>query len=273
MWSAEKDLSLLLNCNLKLTTLNFTLEFLSELELNWNCFHRFISFLPLFISSLLCEEGKLVENISSLFFFFFSFEWFSRTGLRQLKISRHYSVFVFVFVYVVFTRYIPTISLWKVTRNYWQARYDFPDWTVAKFLVTIFFSFFFRMIFANRIKTVENFSSPFCFFFFYTLLTYYLARDSCKKWQEIIGKASLISLSSTYVNTRSQWNKKKHPKDENLPCFSVCKSATWQRKCNNQIILYANIQCRNGVSEVLSTKTNHWSVIKKKTFVAVLCLS
>ncbi len=110
-----------------------------------------------------------------------------------------------------------------MTRNKRQARSDFPDWTVAKlshhyyffffflsnnflkldwdswkFLITLLFflSFFlsFFIIFGNWTKIAENFSSLFFsfFFFFYPLLTYYLARDSCKKWQEIIGKLGLI---------------------------------------------------------------------------------
>ncbi len=66
-----------------------------------------------------------------------------------------------------------------------------------KFLVTFFFCFFFSIFFLWTLSewTVENFSSLFCFcfFFFFFLLYSYLARDSCKKWQEIINKLGLIS--------------------------------------------------------------------------------
>ncbi len=116
-----------------------------------------------------------------------------------------------------------------MTRNYRQAEYNFPDWTVAiisrhnfffVFLIFFFGSwvfsgrtvenfsslfcfciFFFFIIFVNWTETAENFSSLFCFvFFFFFFFPPYLSttsRDSCKKWQEINNKLGLISQIKT----------------------------------------------------------------------------
>ncbi len=64
-----------------------------------------------------------------------------------------------------------------------------------KFLVTIFFFFFFRVLFWELDGDSWKFLVTFLFFlsFFKSLTYYYLARDSCKKWQEIIDKLGLIS--------------------------------------------------------------------------------
>ncbi len=72
------------------------------------------------------------------------------------KIARHYFVFVFVFVFVFFI----TLGNWTVS-----------DWTA------------------------ECFSSLFCFCLFPLYIIPYLARDSCKKWQENIDKLGFISQS------------------------------------------------------------------------------
>ncbi len=63
------------------------------------------------------------------------------------------------------------------------------------YFVFCFFLFSFAKSNLFPERTVENFSSLFCFFFFFLLLTLYsyLARDSSKKWQEILNKLGLIS--------------------------------------------------------------------------------
>ncbi len=72
-------------------------------------------FSSFFLSSNFCKldwDTETAEYFSSLFcFFFFSFEWFLRTGLRQLKISRHYFLFSF------FIPYLPTISRGIVVKS------------------------------------------------------------------------------------------------------------------------------------------------------------
>ncbi len=122
-------------------------------------FSFFIPYFTYYLARDSCKKWQEIINklcmiliLNTIFFSsFFSFEELLRTGLRQLKISRHFFVFSFF--------------LSNDLREL--------DWDSWKFLVTILFFFF--------------------LFFLNLLLTYYLARDSCKKWQEIIGKAGLIS--------------------------------------------------------------------------------
>ncbi len=121
-----------------------------------------------------------------------------------------------------------------------------------KFLVTNFFSSFI-LLSGNFSKTglrqlkISRHSLFFFFFFFYPLLTYYLARDSCKKWQEIIGKAGLISqieqlqiflvtifLCSLFLGNSVFW--KIHESDWLLlhisyQCVNICvhTSARWNK--------------------------------------------
>ncbi len=68
------------------------------------------------------------------------------------------------------------------------------------FLFLFFFYIFFIWTFSDW--TAENFSSLFCFcfcFLFFYIIPY-LARDSCKKWQENIDKLGLISQSKQCCN-------------------------------------------------------------------------
>ncbi len=100
-----------------------------------------------------------------LFFLFFLLNDFCELDLRQLNISRHY--FVFSFFCLILTYYLAWDSCkkWQEIINKLGMISQIEQ--LPNFLVTIFFLlFFFRVIFANRTKTVENFSSLLCFCFF-----------------------------------------------------------------------------------------------------------
>ncbi len=82
----------------------------------------------------------------------------------------------------------------------------------------MFFFFFLRWLFReaglNSWKFLVTILFLFLFLFFSKYLTYYLARDSCKKWQEIIDKQGLISRIEQLPNflVTSQ----DHEKDRNI---------------------------------------------------------
>ncbi len=138
-----------------------------------------------------------------------------------------------------------------------------------KFLVTILFLFLFLFSFSIfwetgpfRERTVENFSSLFLFlfcfcfvsifgkldlfqsgqlkisrhyfvfFFFFFLLHSYLARDSSKKWQEIINKPTLISPDWTEL-----------PNFSSLYCFCFCFCFFIFGKLNHLQSGQLNISC------------------------------
>ncbi len=101
-----------------------------------------------------------VEYFSSLFFFSFSF-------------------FFFFLLYPYLVRY----SCKKVTRNYRQSQSDLPSWTVAKYLVTLFFLLFYLLLKNETDSRVDSrkvlvtflflFFSSFFFVssFYYTLIS------------------------------------------------------------------------------------------------------
>ncbi len=115
------------------------------------------------------------------------------------KISRHCFFFSFFFFFL-------------------GENWIFSDWTAENFSSLFCFCFFFFFIFysiSRRIVvksdkkdltgwvrfpecTVKNFSSLFCFCFFLLYIIPYLARDSCKKWQEKLSRLGLISRALFY---------------------------------------------------------------------------
>ncbi len=142
----------------------------------------------------------LVTIFSSLF----SFEWFSGTGLRQLKISRHYFFFFLFFFFFfcfflfffnpLFTYYLARDSS-KSDKKLSTSLVWFPRLNSCQTFSSVssfFFFFFFPHYWVKLGRTVKSFSSLFCFFllsFSFCFIPYLLTISRgivVKKWQEII---------------------------------------------------------------------------------------
>ncbi len=129
-----------------------------------------------------------------------------------------------------------------MTRNYKQARFDFPDWTVAK-LSRHYFSFLFFFVVLFSIFVKPGFWKIFCFTF---------------------------SISEKHSFTLAPDGRKIRFNDERAEhrinfVSLVVKAHYSERKYNSQIIHFLNYIVQKGFFWGVFHKTNHWSVIKKTT--------